>query len=317
MSNTTPTENEPITLQVDTSAGAPKSTHWTFGDGDEGDGTTTTHKWTTARPTPYLVTVTVTMPDDQVVTTSVGVTVAETPRARLTVAPSGGGRLTGGGIDCPGTCSVDLELTTQITLTAQLDADHVPGRWGGACSGTTTTCDVTLDAAKTVSYTFDPKPTPKFTLTITPPTGGLITRNGPAGSGCPAQCQLSLDPGTVVQLIATSGTQSFYVWEGDCSFTLRNPSCTLTMNSNHSVSARYVRNPFLNSVSCEKRPNKAFLCTADAGPIEFSEGTRWSYGGLATINHSFTLGDKCPSKNFDVSIDFAGKTASTRVENCG
>jgi hypothetical protein len=317
MSKSTPTENEPITLQVTTNAGEPTSAHWTFGDGGEGDGTTTTHKWTTTRAAPYLVTVTVTMPDDQVVTTSVGVPVSATPTARLAVAPPAGRRISGGGIDCPATCSVDLPLSTQITLTAQPDAAHIPGRWGGACGGTTNTCDVTVDAAKNVSYTFDPKPTPKFTLTITPPNGGVITRNGPAGSGCPAVCQLSLDPGTSVQLIATSGAMSFYLWGGDCASAQQNPSCTLTMDRDHTVSARYVQHPFLNSVSCETRPNKAFLCTADAGPPEFAFNLSWSWDGLGINNQGTTLGDKCRHKNFDVTVSFAGTSKSTMVQNCG
>jgi hypothetical protein len=317
MSNTTPVENEPITLQVTTNEGEPRSTHWTFGDGGGGDGTTTTHKWATTRPAPYLVTVTVTMTDDRVATTSVGVPVSATPTARLAVAPPAGGRITGGGIDCPGTCSVDLALTTQITLTAQPDAAHILGRWGGACGATTNTCDVTVDAAKNVSYTFDPKPAPKFTLTITPPNGGLITRNGPAGSGCPAVCQLSLDPGTSVQLIGTSGARSFYVWGGDCFSAQQNPSCTLTMDRDHSVSARYVDHPFLNSVSCQVRPNKAFLCTADAGPPEFSDSAGWSWEGLGFTNQGTTFGGDCRHKNFEVSVSFAGTSKSTMVQNCG
>jgi hypothetical protein len=315
MSNAAPTENQPVTLQVkNTNGDAPRSAQWTFGDGGEGEGTTTTHKWTTARPNPYLVTVTATMPDDQVATTSVNVTVSQTPRARLTVNASAGGRVSGGGIDCPATCSVDLELDTQVTLSAVPDATHQLGHWGNACGGTANTCDVTVDAGKTVTYTFDLKPTPKFVLTIAPPSGGTITA---AGSSCPGTCQISLDPGTVVQLGATpSQGFSFDSWGGDCP---QRFTCTLTMDRNHAVSARFVPPAFINSLNCRVNPNnkKRFLCEADAGPPESQDGAKWNYGGLGVLNHSFSVADECPGETFEVSLTLGALSKSQVVANCG
>jgi hypothetical protein len=314
MSKATPTANEPITLQVANKKGAaPRSAQWTFGDGGEGSGLTTTHRWAAARPTPYLVTVTATMPDGLEKTTSVNVTVSEIPRFRITVTPPLGGKITGSGIDCPGVCFVDLEQRTQITLTAQPATTHQLGTWTGACSGTIATCEVTADAAKTLSYTFDLRPAPKFTLTTVAPDGGAISANGVK---CPPTCQAPFDPGVQVRLIAESGSRTFHVWAGDCAQSRNNPGCTLTMSTNHTVSAKYVQNPFLNGVSCEKRPDRAFLCTADAGPPEFSDSASWSYGGIGRTNQGVTVGDKCPAKTFEVDVSFAGTTRSATVVNC-
>ncbi|MBP2329882.1 hypothetical protein JOF56_010267 [Kibdelosporangium banguiense] len=314
MSKATPTANEPITLQVANKKGAaPRSAQWTFGDGDEGTGLTTTHKWATARPTPYLVTVTALMPDGRTATTSVNVTVTEIPRFRITVSPPAGGRITGGGINCPGTCFVDLQQHTQITLTAQPDDKHLLGNWGGACGGNVATCDVTADAAKTVSHTFQPRPDPKFTLTMVAPNGGAIVANG---IKCPPTCRADFDPGTQVRVTPESRGRTFYLWTDDCAQSRNNPGCTLTMSADRRVSATFLVNPFLNGVSCTVQPGKAFRCTADAGPQEFSEGTTWTWGGEGHITHSFVEGDKCPETNFDVTVRFAGTSRSTRVQNC-
>jgi hypothetical protein len=314
MSKATPVANEPVTLRVANKKGIePRSAQWTFGDGGEGNGLTTTHRWEAARPTPYLVTVAATMPDGQRATTSVNVTVSEIPRFRITVTPSAGGRITGGGIDCPGTCFVDLQQRTQITLTAQPAATHLVGTWTGACSGKVATCDVTADAAKAVAHSFEPRPAPKFTLTMVAPNGGAIKAGAVT---CPPTCQADFDPGTQVRLTPESRGRTFHVWGGDCAQSRNNPGCTLTMSKDSTVSASFLQNPFLNGVSCEKRPNRRFFCTADAGPPEFAEGTTWTFGSIGTINHSFTLGDECPGRDFDVSVRFAGTTRSTTVRNC-
>jgi hypothetical protein len=322
MSKASPMAKEAVTLQVNNVAGAaPVSTQWTFGDGDTGNSTITTHKWLTARPTPYLVTATVKMLDDpDEYTASVNVTVSEIPKNRLTVTVSGGGTVKGGatptnpGVSCPSTCAVDFEENTVVTLTATPAATYQLGTWSGVCSGRAATCDVTLNAAKTVNYAFELIPIPKNTLTITAPNGGAIDRVN--GGSCPPTCVIKLDPGTVVDLNARSLSQDFYMWGGDCSNSRDDPHCQLTMNGDKNVSARYLPKPYLNSVSCQVNPGRKFSCVADGGPKERTYGTTWTYDGLGKINHSLTLNDSCGSTDFDVSVNFNGLTKSTRVTNC-
>ena len=53
------------------------------------------------------------------------------------------------------TCSADFQYNTQATLTALPDSNSVFTSWGGACSGVqSTSCTVTMDAAKSVSARF-------------------------------------------------------------------------------------------------------------------------------------------------------------------
>ncbi|MBK1650314.1 hypothetical protein CKO36_17410 [Rhabdochromatium marinum] len=66
------------------------------------------------------------------------------------------------GIACPGSCNFDYAGGTTVTLTADPDEGSAFAGWSGACSGTLTTCTLTLDSAKTVSASFitasDPSP---------------------------------------------------------------------------------------------------------------------------------------------------------------
>jgi hypothetical protein len=277
MSNTAPTENQPVTLQVaNTNGAAPTSARWSFGDGDVGNGVTTAHQWRAARPTPYLVTVIATLPDGREATTSVNVTVSETPRVRLTVSiPGGGGSVSGDGINCPGTCSVDLLPDTRVTLTAQPDATHQLGWWGGACSGGATTCDVTVDVNKTVSRTFEARPAPKATLSIASPGNGRI--NHTSGS-CPSACQLQFGQNDQVQLIAVPNQGfRFGGWGGACSG--QGATCVFTITGNMSVSASFpqIEAPVITSFECDSIGRRV-QCTVGATPADVQ--IRWTVNDI-------------------------------------
>lgn len=62
------------------------------------------------------------------------------------------------GINCGATCSASITSGTSVTLTANADSGSVFSGWSGACTNTTGTCTVAMDAAKSVSATFDPTP---------------------------------------------------------------------------------------------------------------------------------------------------------------
>ena len=76
----------------------------------------------------------------------------------LTVTKSGvgSGAVTSNptGINCGGTCNANFTGGAVVILTAQPVADSTFGGWGGACSGTGG-CQVTMDAAKNVTATFN------------------------------------------------------------------------------------------------------------------------------------------------------------------
>src|SRR2546421_42792 len=73
---------------------------------------------------------------------------------RLTVT------VTGGALDCgasSSTCDVMVASGTAVTLTASPASDARFASWGGACSGTSTNCDLTLRADVQVTAEFQPQ----------------------------------------------------------------------------------------------------------------------------------------------------------------
>src|SRR5437667_1046071 len=62
----------------------------------------------------------------------------------LTVSVSGNGKVQGGGINCPSTCSATEPLNSSVTLTATPDDGYVFSTWGGACAGVSPTCTFTM-----------------------------------------------------------------------------------------------------------------------------------------------------------------------------
>ena len=75
---------------------------------------------------------------------------------QVTVTKSGNGTVTSNpaGISCGTTCSASFTSGTSVTLTAAPGSGNSFSGWSGACSGTDSTCIVTMSAAKTVTASF-------------------------------------------------------------------------------------------------------------------------------------------------------------------
>ncbi|MBY0453849.1 MAG: trypsin-like serine protease [Burkholderiaceae bacterium] len=58
-------------------------------------------------------------------------------------------------IDCGSTCSATVDLQTTITLKATATSGSTFVGWGGACTGTASTCTVTMGASKSVTASFN------------------------------------------------------------------------------------------------------------------------------------------------------------------
>ncbi len=139
------------------------------------------------------------------------------------------------GINCGSTCSAQFNANTMITLTATAGGGSSFAGWGGACSGTGT-CQVTMDAAKSVTATFQLNQ-PTLTVNKNGNGSGTVTSN-PAGINCGATCSASYNFGTVVTLAASAAAGStFSGWTGGgCSGT---GTCTVTLTASTSVTATF------------------------------------------------------------------------------
>ena len=157
----------------------------------------------------------------------------------LTVMPLGTGAGTivssAGGISCPGTCSAGFDYGRVITLTAGASPGSTFAGWGAPCNSTSATCDVTLDAAKTVAATFTLQTYPLTVAKLGNGTGTVASSNV-AGINCGADCSETYGYGTVVTLVATPAVGSTFTgWTGGC---ISSP-CSVTIDQARNVSATF------------------------------------------------------------------------------
>lgn len=141
------------------------------------------------------------------------------------------------GIDCGLDCGESYVQATAVTLTATPNAGSTFGGWsGGGCAGTGT-CVVTMNAAQTVTATFNAQTFP-LTVTVNGPSNSGGVSSNPAGIACPGTCTFSYVSGTNVTLTAqAAGGFSFQGWSGaGCSGTA---TCIVPMTQAQSVTATF------------------------------------------------------------------------------
>lgn len=109
-----------------------------------------------------------------------------------------------GGIQCGAACSAPIHLGTTVTLTASADTDSVFAGWAGACSGTSLTCEVAIDAEKSVSATFG-KPVSCDQLKASNPQAAdgpfTLFVDADPSKGWSAFCVMSAVPATYLNLV--------------------------------------------------------------------------------------------------------------------
>jgi len=150
-----------------------------------------------------------------------------------------GGTVRGLGISCPTACAKAYNSGTSVTLTATGDAFNAfTGFTGCDSTPTTTTCVVSMTAAKSVVATFTALPR---TLSVGKVGTGSGTVRG-TGINCGTDCEETYPMETTVPLVATPATGSrFAGWIG-CPTPSAN-TCTVNATSNKNVTARFTRNP--------------------------------------------------------------------------
>lgn len=169
-------------------------------------------------------------------TTTSGVTVLYT----LTVSKTGTGigsvSSTPAGISCGTDCQEPYAMGTAVTLKAIPSAGSAFVGWSGACTGTASTCSVSMSAAKTVTASF--KLLPKYTLTVLKSGSGTIT-SSPVGISCGTDCTENYTDSTVVTLTAAPATGYMFAgWGGDC--TGSTSTCKVTMSAAKNVKASFL-----------------------------------------------------------------------------
>jgi len=161
----------------------------------------------------------------------------------LTVTVTGNGVVSGGGIDCGSgrsTCSVTPSSGSTVTLIETPAAGATFQGWSGGCSGTTRTCDVSIDGPTTVVASFGGGTTtgPTLTLqvvgkgTVATPSGSCI------GTSRGTTCRHVYTTGQFLTLTATPQKgATFLGWSGGCKGKVT--TCRLTLRTSETVGARF------------------------------------------------------------------------------
>ncbi len=162
----------------------------------------------------------------------------------LTTTVTGNGLVSSSpsGINCGTTganCKASYSSGTSVTLTATPGAGQTFTGWGGACSGSSSTCAVTMSEARNVTATFTG--VSSFPLSVVVQGSGTVTSDS-GGVSCTssggAGCQKPYSSGTSVTLTAAPAVGwDFSGWSGACSNT--SGTCTVTMDQARDVTALF------------------------------------------------------------------------------
>ncbi len=150
------------------------------------------------------------------------------------------------GIDCGSDCIARYDHGTPITLTATAAISSTFSGWSGACSGMDPLCQLSADAAQTVTATFALK---RHVLIVnnSGEGSGSVTSQ-PPGIACGNDCVETYAYGTAVTLQAAVLVDSdFNGWTGACAgaeFT-----CQVTMDAAKVVTARFAKTSYPLTVS--------------------------------------------------------------------
>ncbi|OQY58519.1 MAG: hypothetical protein B6245_11355 [Desulfobacteraceae bacterium 4572_88] len=173
----------------------------------------------------------VTMSADRSVTAIFEEDIPDTYTLTKSVSPSSGGSVS---------ASPDKSVYTDsesVTLTAGSESCYDFTGWSGACSGTSSTCTLTMDADKSVTANFAMR---THSVSITSENGSV--------SGSPDQS--SYDCGTSVLLTAEpDDCYDFVGWSGACSGT--SSTCSLAVDGDKSVIANFAVREYSLTVTAE------------------------------------------------------------------
>ena len=89
------------------------------------------------------------------------------------ISGTGPGQITIATSSCRSTCQTTYQAGTSVTLKATPGADSLFSKWTGACTGTSTTCTVTMDASKQATANFIDKP-PSATVSFPGTLNGSV-----------------------------------------------------------------------------------------------------------------------------------------------
>lgn len=202
------------------------------------------------------------------------------PRFDLTVtrAGAGTGSITSepSTILCGDLCSASFRDGTIVSLTASPSGTDVFAGWSGDCSGTATTCTITMGADRQVTATFA---RPPVTLAVTQNGLGTGTVTSDIGGlSCGSTCEIDVAEGTALTLTAAPDDDSEVLgWDG-CESNPTSTTCAVTADGDTTVTVTFDPiDPVLTVDSL------AGTVTSDVGDIDCGDTCAEAYAPGTTV----------------------------------
>jgi hypothetical protein len=184
------------------------------------------------------------------------------------------------GIACGTSCTTataNYDAHTVVTLTATPGSRALFGGWSGACSGTATTCTVSVEQAVSVAANFVFQ---QFPVTVSKAgTGSGTVTSAPAGISCGTTCTASFDSGSFVTLIPTPNDDStFSSWSSPF---CNQAQCSLQVSDVTSVTATFTLKQFLLQVT--KTGTSDGIVTSDVPGINCGNTCSHNYAAHTVV----------------------------------
>jgi DNA-binding beta-propeller fold protein YncE len=173
------------------------------------------------------------------------------PGQPLTVTMTGAGvgtvKSKQAGIACPGACAAEYDEGSEVVLTATADSHSAFLGWSGACTGTATTCRVTMSQAREVTAEFAALPQQNLMVSVEGSGEGAVTSEPPGidcGVGSTGTCVEHFNEGSTVTLTAAPAPHTRFVeWLGIACDESTALTCQVTMSHAEALSARFAAIP--------------------------------------------------------------------------
>jgi hypothetical protein len=192
-------------------------------------------------------------------------------------------------IDCTTSgdeCAEGYPEDTEVILTAVADGGSEFSSWSGCDTENGAECTVTMNADKTITATFD---SAQHTLTLEksgPGTGAVTSQDG--GINCDGICTddtADYTHNSIVKLTSIPAPGfTFSRWEGCNSVSPDNTECTITMDSDKTITAAFTSaNPDIHTVTVNSLGTGAGKVTSNPPGIDCGQDCREDYTHGTTV----------------------------------